>query len=120
MSVTKATDEMREHIDELVAEVRTRFPDEDAFHVHWIDDPGEALAITENDPVEIHMPKVRSVEDYVTCLHELGHVDGRYQHSKNSNTRERWAWQYAREHALVWTAEMECIARASLRAATTT
>jgi antirestriction protein ArdC len=60
---------------------------------------------------------VRSVEDYITCLHELGHVSGHFQRTAHSSTRERWAWQYAREQALDWTEEMESIARACLRAA---
>ena len=104
-------DEMQDHIDKLIAELRaTRFPLEDDFHVHWIDDPEGAFAITASDPVEIHIPRVRSVDSYVTCLHELGHVAGRYQRSRNGKTREYWAWRYAREHALSWTAEMESIA----------
>ena len=53
------------------------------------------------------MPHIRSALDYATCLHELGHVNGRYQGSASSKTRERWAWRYARERALVRTAEME-------------
>lgn len=52
---------MRNHIDKLTTELRaTRFPFEDDFPVHWIADPEEAIAITKSDPVEIHIPKVRS------------------------------------------------------------
>ena len=110
-------DGMRGHIDGLIAELlATRFPLQDDFHVHWIENAEDALAITdETVPVEVHLPKVRSVYDYVTCLHELGHVSGRYQRSRHSMTRERWAWQYAREQALGWTEEMEDIARECLR-----
>jgi hypothetical protein len=110
-------DDMRAHIDRLIAELRaTRFPLEDDFHVHWIKDSKDALAITdETAPVEVHLPKVRSVYDYIMCLHELGHVSGRYQRSRHSMTRERWAWRYAREQALGWTEEMESIARECLR-----
>jgi hypothetical protein len=108
-------DAMGAHIDRLIADLRvTQFYVADDLHVHWIDDREEAMAITDADPVEIHLPRIRSVLDYATCLHELGHVSGRYQGSKSSKTRERWAWRYAREHALVWTAEMEEDARASM------
>lgn len=111
--------DMRNHIDKLTTELRaTRFPFEDDFPVHWIADPEEAIAITQSDPVEIHIPKVRSVEAYVTWLREPAHVCGRYQYSSNGRTGEHWAWQYARGHALIWTAEMERIVRAALRAAT--
>ena len=92
--------DLRAHIDRLITDLRiTRFPDEDDLHVHWIDDREEAMAINAA-PVEIHLPHIRSALDYATCLHELGHVSGRYQNSKSVKTRERWAWQYAREHAL--------------------
>ena len=108
-------DDMRAHIDRLIADLRvTRVHFADDLDVRWIDDREEAMAITDADPVEIHLPRIRSTLDYATCLHELGHVSGRYQGSKSSKTRERWAWQYAREHALFWTAEMEEDARASM------
>ena len=108
-------DAMRAHIDRLIANLRvTRFHFADDLDIRWIDDREEAMAITDADPVEIHLPHIRSTLDYATCLHELGHVSGRYQGSKSSKTRERWAWQYAREHALFWTAEMEEDARASM------
>jgi hypothetical protein len=108
-------DAMRAHIDRLIADLRvTRFHFADDLHVHWIDDREEAMVVIDADPVEIHLPKIRSALDYATCLHELGHVSGRHQKSASSKTRERWAWQYARKHALVWTAEMEEDARASM------
>jgi hypothetical protein len=108
-------DAMRAHIDRLIANLRvTRFHFADDLDIRWIDDREEAMAITDADPVEIHLPHIRSTLDYATCLHELGHVNGRYQGSASSKTRERWAWRYAREHALVWTAEMEEDARASM------
>jgi hypothetical protein len=105
-------DALRAHIKQLIVDLReTRIPDEDAFHVHWINDGGEAMMIRA-DPVEVYLPQIRSMLDYATCLRELGHIGGRGQGSKNTKTRERWAWQYARETALVWTAEMEKLARA--------
>lgn len=108
-------DDMHAHINQLIADLRaTRFPEADDLHIHWIGDREEALTITDNrSPVEIRLPHIRSALDFATCLHELGHVSGRYQHSKSSRTRERWAWEYAREHALVWTAEMEADAQAA-------
>ena len=90
-------DAMRGHIDRLIANLRvTRFHFANDLDIRWIDDREEAMAITDADPVEIHLPRIRRTLDYATCLHELGHVSGRYQGSKSSKNRERWAWQYAR------------------------
>jgi len=73
-------DAMRAHIDRLIANLRvTRFHFADDLDIRWIDDREEAMAITDADPVEIHLPHIRSTLDYATCLHELGHVNGRYQ-----------------------------------------
>ena len=80
-------DAMRAHIDRLIANLRvTRFHFADDLDIRWIDDREEAMAITDADPVEIHLPNIRSTLDYATCLHELGHVNGRYQGSASSKT----------------------------------
>ena len=39
---------------------------------------------------------------------------GRYQRSRSSLTRERWAWDWARRHALIWTPATERTAAACL------
>jgi hypothetical protein len=54
---------------------------------------------------------------YATALHEIGHWKGRYQRSRNVIVRERWAWQWARKNALIWTRAMERDATMSLYAA---
>jgi hypothetical protein len=107
-------DEMRQDVEKLLEQHAS---DPDDLHVHWIEDRNEAHAL---DPYEVglfelHIPIIRSGLDYATCLHEIGHHKGRHQRSKNVATRERWAWQWARDHALVWTAEMEQDAQASLQ-----
>jgi hypothetical protein len=76
--------------------------------VTWIDDREQALAVLDGYHVcEVSLPHIRSEPDYATCLHEIGHIRGRYQRSGKVSTRERWAWQWAREHALIWTPAME-------------
>jgi hypothetical protein len=100
-------DEMRAHVDRLIADLRTtRFTQTDDLHVRWIDDREAASAIND-EPAELNLPHIRTALDYLTCLHELGHIAGRHQNSANVKTRERWAWRYARQHALIWNAEME-------------
>src|SRR5262245_31749107 len=38
----------------------------------------------------------------------IGHIKGRYQNRRHSlMVRERWAWQWARDNALIWTPRME-------------
>ena len=104
--------EWNDHIEQLIAKLRaSKFPCDDDLHIHWIDDRNEAMALSNADPVEIWLPKIRSAADYATALHEIGHVCGRYQRSANVMTREAWAWNWARQNALQWTLGMEQDAR---------
>ena len=55
---------------------------------------------------EIVIPPIRSAITYAVALHEIGHVMGRHQLSRSRIVRERWAWAWARRHAIVWTPAM--------------
>jgi hypothetical protein len=94
---------MQRHVTDLVAK------HDIYFETRWIRRAADAYAIREADGAadEIHTPPIRSATTYATALHEIGHILGRYQTSRNSITRERWAWQWARDNALVWTKAME-------------
>ena len=72
----------------------------------------QALALRECSQAII--PPVRSANSYAVALHEIGHLLGRYQQSKSTMVREKWAWQWARENARVWTSGMEQFAKGSL------
>lgn len=102
---------MREHI--------ARLTNEHDIQVTWIERADEAGALREADGGrdEILIPPIQSPVIYATALHEVGHILGRYQRSPHVLVRHRWAWQWARKHALVWTPTMEKFARASLRQA---
>lgn len=39
---------------------------------------------------------------YVSALHEIGHIVGKFQ-DRSQLTRELWAWVWARQNAIVWT-----------------
>jgi Phage integrase family len=80
--------------------------------IHWLlrGRSGQAKAIIEN----VFIPPIRSELSYATALHEIGHIFGRYQRSRSVMVRERWAWEWARANALVWTPRMERSARAAL------
>jgi hypothetical protein len=81
--------------------------DPDDLHVCWIENRDEALTIHDPRALELHLPHIRTEEDYATCLHEIGHVLGQGQGSESSAEREREAWRWARENALVWTPAMK-------------
>src|SRR4051812_19656709 len=52
---------------------------------------------------EICIPPIRSAISYATALHEIGHIVGPHQRSRESMVRERWAWRWAKSQALIWT-----------------
>jgi hypothetical protein len=62
----------------------------------------------------ISIPPIKSAITYAVALHEIGHVLGRHQRSRSRLVRERWAWDWARRHAITWTPAMERTMRRSL------
>jgi hypothetical protein len=64
---------------------------------------------------EIFVAPIKSAVSYVVALHEIGHVLGRHQESRRCMVRERWAWDWAKRNALVWTPVMEKHADGSLK-----
>jgi antirestriction protein ArdC len=56
---------------------------------------------------EVWITPIRSAISYATALHEIGHILGRHQRSPDTLVRERWAWRWAKENALIWTPAME-------------
>jgi antirestriction protein ArdC len=104
-------DAMRQHVESLAAEHNI------LLDMHWVKRTDRAYALRERDGAsdEVQTPPIRSAITYATALHEIGHILGRHQNSRRSLVRERWAWQWARENAIVWTAAMERCAIQSLR-----
>ena len=103
--------QMRRHIADLTASQEIR--------VWFIKKTGEAYGVRKvvGAAAEIRIVPVRSVVTYAAALHEIGYVIGRH-HSRRRMVREHWAWQWARENALVWSPRMErlaldCLARAA-------
>ena len=78
----------------------------------WCCRPSQAWAAREIE--EVYIPPVKSVISYATALHEIGHILGRFQRSGNSVIRERWAWQWAKRNALIWTPAMNWYAAAMM------
>jgi hypothetical protein len=95
---------MREHVIRLCIERD--------IVVTWCERPNQAWASREIE--EVCIPPILSEISYATAMHEIGHLLGRHQDSERVLTRERWAWEWARKHALVWTNRMERTAVSSL------
>jgi hypothetical protein len=78
----------------------------------WCGRPMEAWADREHGTICI--APIKSKISYATALHEIGHIRGRHQLSRDSMVRERWAWHWAQANALTWTTRMERDRRKSL------
>ena len=74
--------------------------------------PSQAWASRELE--EICIPPIKSAISYAVALHEIGHIQGRYQTSRHSLVRELAAWRWARQQALTWTPAMERTCASSL------
>jgi hypothetical protein len=101
---TPSVEEMRTHIDQLCL---TR-----DIMIEYCVRPTQAWSAREIETICV--APVKSQISYVTALHEIGHIVGRYQTSRRSMVRERWAWEWARRQALMWTRDMERCKRESL------
>ena len=96
--------EMHEHIVALC--------ERNEILIQWCVNPNQAWAMRQWD--EIKIPQIKSEISYAVGLHEIGHVLGQHQTSKRVLVRQRWAWRWARENALIWTSRMERRACSSL------
>jgi hypothetical protein len=81
--------------------------------VLWCERTGQAYSLA--DCEEVCIPRIKSPISYAIALHEFGHQLGRYQKSKRVLVREVWAWNWARQNALIWNERMEQRARLSLK-----
>ena len=106
--MTIRIEEMGEHV------MKTMRADDILFT--WCRRPTEAWAGHELN--EVCIAPIRSTISYSVALHEIGHIKGRYQLSRDSLVRERWAWVWAQANALIWTPAMERHRRVSLTYAT--
>ena len=102
--MTVTVQDMHDHVMALCAKHEVT--------VSWCRRPTQAWAAREIE--EIQIAPIKSAISYSAAMHELGHILGRYQHSRNSMVRERWAWEWARRNALGWTPAMKRNERVSL------
>ena len=82
--------------------------------IQWCDRPSKALAVSDGEFELICAPRIKSAISYAVAMHELGQIKGRYQRSRHQIVRERWAWEWAKRNAMVWTPRMERYAIASM------
>jgi hypothetical protein len=102
--MTVTVDQMHAHVVELCTM--------HDLEVQWCARCNSAISIRVAEFVKI--PRVRSPISYAVALHEIGHVLGRFQHSRSTIVRERWAWEWAKRNALVWTPRMARCAKESM------
>ena len=88
-------DELRQHILDICRQHEIQ--------IEWRS--GGGWAVQEFELISI--PPIKSTITYAVALHEIGHVLGRHQRSRSRIVRERWAWVWARRHAITWTPAME-------------
>jgi hypothetical protein len=72
--------------------------------IYWCSRPEKSYSI--RPAGEIFIAPIKSVITYATALHEIGHISGRHQDSHRCMVRERWAWDWAKRNAVVWTPTM--------------
>ncbi|WP_245425068.1 hypothetical protein [Sinorhizobium sp. M4_45] len=101
----KAGEQKRERIAELGRHITVLCDRHEIACYEFIKGREEEFAIPETR--EVFIRPIRSPISYLIALHEIGHVLGRYQLSRASAVRERWAWRWAKANALIWTAAME-------------
>jgi hypothetical protein len=102
--VKRNVEQMRQHVLDLCAT--------SDIVLNWCNRPSQAVAFRELE--EISIPPIKSALSYATALHEIGHIKGQHQRSQSVMVRERWAWEWARSNALIWTPAMQRSAEKSL------
>src|SRR5262249_5820985 len=71
----------------------------------WCRRLSECHALIDRD--EIRITPITSRISYAAALHEIGHLRGKHQRSSSTLVRERWAWEWARTNALIWSPHMQ-------------
>jgi hypothetical protein len=76
----------------------------------WCRRTSQCHALTDRDEIRI-VP----IESSISYASALRHLRGRHQRSSSTLVRERWAWEWARANALIWTQGMENNARKAVK-----
>src|SRR5262245_46798119 len=98
MSTIKVS-QMREHVERTIREHGIIFrPIKDIRQSRCFPWSGGAKPVVQFVPV-------RGQVTYAIALHELGHALARQVNHPDDIVRERGAWEWARDNAIVWTAK---------------
>ena len=87
------------------ASARPQIMRADEFTVTWCRRLSQAQAVRMVDEITI-----APSGQLVLCgraARDRSHLLGRHQNSRRVMVRERWAWRWARQHALIWTATVD-------------
>jgi hypothetical protein len=82
--------------------------------LYWCSRARWGGAASENVMPRKWIPPIRSIRSYAVAMHEIGHVVGQHQQSRDVIVRERWAWKWTRANALMWNATAERYAKEAL------
>jgi hypothetical protein len=90
-------EDMRNHVMEICGK--------HSIKVQWCRRLDQAIAFPYL--FEVKIPRVRSVLSYAVALHEIGHIVARCQRGNYAPIiSEKWAWIWASNNAITWTAAM--------------
>jgi hypothetical protein len=95
--------DMAQHVDDLCPKTGIRF-----FVKRW-HRPCQSWCCSKTRLVRA--APIKSDISYAAALHEIGHLEGRHQQSRHEIVCERWAWEWARRNAIIWTPRMERLSR---------
>jgi hypothetical protein len=95
---------MRQHIISLC----------ETFEIAWYQDVDQDRSFSVREFGVICTPPVAGSVVYAIALHVIGHIRGCYLASRRVIVRERWAGEWARRNARIWTPAMEQTMRHSL------
>lgn len=95
-----------EHVAELIKKHKLK--------VKWLPKDADILEVRVDPDRVLHLYPVTNARMYSLALHEIGHLVTRTLYQPVL-FKEAEAWQWAKEHALLWTASMQTALRVGLR-----
>jgi hypothetical protein len=110
--VTIGVSQMREHVERLIEEHGIVYRPIKGIR------QSRCFPWSGSEKPVVQFVPVRCQRTYAVALHELGHARGAKQWHVDDVVRERDAWDWARDNAIIWTPAMERLAAACMRRAT--
>src|SRR5262249_1934558 len=110
-TVMIAASQMREHVERVIEENKITYRPVERIR------KSKCFPCKPGDRPVVQFVPAWSEITYAVALHELGHVFGRHSDHVDDIVRERDAWDWARDNAVVWSPKMERLASLCMRRA---